>query len=60
MEPLGNHLYVTLNSFSTLYSTNSSQTDIYFYDINTWNGYTNKVQKWGSPKNDVAFDMHVN
>ena len=60
MHSWGSKLYVVLNSYSTEYSTNSSQTDIYYYQINAWNGYTTKHVKYGSPMDDTAFDIQVN
>ena len=39
MEVYGNNVYVVTNSFSTEYSTNSSQTDIYYYRMRSENGY---------------------
>ena len=39
MACFGNYLYVTVNSFSTQYSTNSSQTDINYYRLRSENGF---------------------
>lgn len=39
MKNHGNYLYVFLNSFSIKYSTNTSQTDIYYYRMRSSNGF---------------------
>jgi hypothetical protein len=39
MEIYGGYLYTVVNSFSTKYSTNASQTDINYYRIRQENGF---------------------
>lgn len=57
MATLGNDLVVFLNSYSTKYSTNSSQTDIYYYRMRSSNGYIEAKQVFGSPKDDFVYDI---
>jgi len=59
MKAWGNNLYVILNSFSTEYSTNSSQTDIYYYRLRVENGYVMKKVVWGSPTDDFAYSIET-
>lgn len=59
LECYGNNVYAILNSFSTTYSTNSSQTDIYYYRMRSENGYIEKAIVFGSPSDDKAFDLVI-
>ncbi len=59
MANLGNHLYVYLNSYSTVYSTNSSQTDIYYYKIRASNGFIETSKVFGSASDDFILDLRA-
>jgi hypothetical protein len=52
-------LYVVTNSFSTTYTTNSSQTDIYYYRLRSENGYIEASSVLGSPQDDLVMDFQV-
>lgn len=55
----GNYLYVFLNSFSTKYSTNTTQTDIYYYRLRASNGDIESQLVYGSSKDDRIFDLKI-
>eukprot|EP00347_Sterkiella_histriomuscorum_P007679 403347989 len=59
IECYGNNIYVVLNSFSTQFTTNSSQTDIYYYRLRSENGFIEKKDIYGSPSDDKALDLVV-
>jgi len=59
LEVYGNNVYVVTNSFSTKYTANSSQTDIYFYRLRSENGYVEYHDIYGSPVNDQAYDLVI-
>ncbi|CDW88139.1 neurohypophysial n-terminal domain containing protein [Stylonychia lemnae] len=59
MANFGNSLFVFLNSYSTKYSTNTSQTDIYYYRLRASNGYIESQIIYGSPKDDRIFDLKI-
>ncbi len=60
MRAHGNYLYVLVNSFSTSYSTNSSQTDIYYYRLRYETGKVVKKIIYGSATDDYAYSMQEN
>jgi hypothetical protein len=57
MDCVGNDVIVFLNSFSTEYSKNSSQTDIYYYRIRSSNGYITTKKIFGSSDSDLVLDL---
>jgi hypothetical protein len=54
-----NFVYVVVNAVTSAYSTNSSQTDIYYYKMRSENGVISYKQIFGSPGDDKALDMAV-
>ena len=60
MVSWGNFIYVFINSFSTEYSTNATQTDIYYYRMRIENGFVESQVIWGSPTDDFVYDVEVN
>lgn len=50
---------MVVNSYSTTYSTNSSQRDINYYKLRVENGYIAANTTFGSPYDDIVFDLEV-
>ena len=59
MDCYGGYLYVIVNSFSTKYSTNASQTDINYYKLRSENGFVLTNTTFGSPSDDTGLDLDI-
>ncbi len=59
LDYYGNNVYAVVNGVTSKYSTNSSQTDIFYYRLRSENGVIEFQQIFGSPKDDKALDMGI-
>jgi hypothetical protein len=59
MDVFNGFVYVIVNSFSTFYSSNSSQTDINYYKMRSENGFLITNKTLGSPSDDYALDIEI-